>query len=92
MEKSSRDILFSLTKNLKASKKQTNNNYGIYCSQIHGPESYFLCFKPGKNMKILKIRIDASEYSINTQDLVPNKKDYSDYDAVEVEIFKIIFK
>ena len=43
-------------------------------------------------MKILKIRIDASEYSINTQDLVPNKKTYVNYDAVEVEIFKIIIE
>ena len=69
-----------------------DNKTEIYCSQIHGPESYFLCFKPDKNMKKPELRIDNDEYSINTQDLVPNKKTYVNYDAAEVEIFKIIIE
>ena len=84
-------FVFSLNRNMKASKKQPSNNYGIYCSKIYGPESYFLCFQPGKNMKLSELRIDNSEYSINTQDLVPNKKN-DFYNAIEVEIFKIIFE
>ena len=73
-------------------KKQSSYNYGIYCHQNYGPESYFLCFTSGKNMKLPQLRLDNSEYSMNTQDLVPNKKNCGFYDAVEVEIFKIIFE
>ena len=37
-------FVFSLTENKKAMKKNTSNNYRIYCSSSYGPESYFLCF------------------------------------------------
>ena len=84
-------FVFSLTRNLKAEKKKTNNNYGIYRHKDHGPESFFLCFKPGKKMKEPKLRIDNSEYLIDTQTLVPDRKNGNYYKADEVEIFKIIF-
>ena len=85
-------FVFSLTRNIKAAKKKTNNNYGIYCDETYGPESYFLCFKPGKKMKEPLLRIDNTEYEINTQELVPGKQHYQYYKAEEVEIFKIIME
>ena len=33
---------FSLTENIKASKKQTNNNYGILCSSAYGQGCIFM--------------------------------------------------
>ena len=85
-------FVFSLTENIKALKKDTNNNYGIYCDKSYGPESYFLCFKPEKKMKEPQLRIDTSEYTIDTQSLAPGKKDGNYYKADEVEIFKIIYE
>ena len=85
-------FVFSLTRNIKAAKKKTNTNYGIYCDESYGPESYFLCFKPGKKMKEPQLRINNTEYEINTQELVPGKKNNEYYKADEVEIFKIIME
>ena len=83
-------FVFSLTQNQKAMKKQTSNNFGIYCHQNYGPESYFLCFKPDHKMKELQLRINDPEYTINTQILAPGKQNGSFCKADEVEIFKII--
>ena len=83
-------FVFSLNRNIKAMKKQTTNNFGIFCHKSYGPESYFLCFTLGYKMKEPKLRIDKPEYEINTQDLVPGKSDGSFYKADEVEVFKII--
>ena len=82
-------FVFSLTENIKATKK-TNYNEGIYCHPEYGPESYFLCFQCTKKMKEPKLRIDTSEYEIDTQRLVPGKKNGSYYKADEVEVFRII--
>ena len=83
-------FVFSLTENKKAMKKNTNNNYGIYCSPDYGPESFFLCFTSGHKMNEPQIRMDKPEYTIDTQILVPGKKDYEYCKADEVEVFKII--
>ncbi len=85
-------FVFSLTKNIKAMKKESGNNFGIYCSSSYGPESYFLAFQSGKKMKEPMLRIDKSEYTINTQSLAPGKKNNNYYKADEVEIFKIIYE
>ena len=86
-------FVFSLTRNIRSIKKYpTTNNYGIYCRQNYGPESDFLCFKPGHKMKEQKLRINEREYEINTQTLVPDKKNDIFYKAEEVEIFKIIIE
>ena len=82
-------FVFSLTENIKATKKKTNYNYGIYCHPDLGPESYFLSFTSGKKMKEPQLRIDG-EYEIDTQRLVPGKKGYKCYKADEVEVFRII--
>ncbi len=83
-------FVFSLTQNQKAMKKQTSSNYGIYCNQNYGPESYFLGFQSGHKMKEPKLRIEDQEYTINTQILAPGKQNGSFYKADEVEVFKII--
>ena len=83
-------FVFSLSKNIKAMKKKTNNNYGIYCYEQYGPESYFLCFKPGNSMNNVQFRIDSSEYDIDTKPFIPDKSKDTLYKADEVEIFRII--
>ena len=85
-------ICFFLTENIKAVKKETNNKFGIYCYKSYGPESYFLAFQSGKKMKEPMLRIDNLEYTIDTQILVPGKKNKNYYHAEEVGIFKIIFE
>ena len=83
-------FVFSLNRKIKAMKKQTNTNYGIYCSSEYGPESYFLCFKPGHKMNEIRLRMDDSEYLMNTKELAPDKVNDNFYATNEVEVFKII--
>ena len=83
-------FVFSLTQNQKAMKKQTSTNYGIYCHQNYGSESYFLGFQTGHKMKEPYLRLDNQEYTNNTQILAPGKQNDSFYKADEVEVFKII--
>ncbi len=83
-------FVFSLTENKKAIKKNTNNNFGVYCNSNYGPESYFLLFISGHKINEPKLRSDKQEYIIDTQALVPEKKFNEFYKADEVEVFKII--
>ena len=83
-------FVFSLTENKKCMKKDEQNNFGIYCNNYYGPESYFLSFKPDHNMKEPFLRIDDDAYQCNTQILAPGKKNREFYNADDVEVFRLI--
>ena len=68
--------------------KNNQNKYGIYCNTNYGPYSYFLRFNIFNKMN--KPYIAPSNDGFNDCQKLYLGKNSDNYDAEEVEVYKII--
>ena len=81
-------FLFSLTSNKKFNKNKKGES--IYCYALHGPFFAYIGFR-GKNMSKGDYQYGSGDYFENYNEIIPNEKNIKEFNAEEVEIFKILF-